>query len=202
MKQKLLIIGALLLLVANVEAQRIGIKGGISLSNADVVFADLARTTDNITGMQVGIIGEAKLFPAIYVNSGLLFTQKGFSNNVTTPIASGHIRINYLEVPLNLEFKVDVGPVALFAQAGPYVAYGINAKNVFEDSSMEPVKIEFGDNIYDLKRLDYGASIGAGVEMSVLQIGANYSFGMDNISNIEAIEITNGVFGIWAAILF
>lgn len=202
MKQKLLIIGALLLLVANVEAQRIGIKGGISLSNADVTVLNIERASDNIIGMQVGVVGEAKLFPAIYVNSGLLFTQKGFSNNINVSVASGHIRINYLEVPLNLAFKVGAGPLTLFAQAGPYIGYGISAKNVFDDSSNEPVKIEFGDGTFNLKRLDYGASIGAGVEMSVLQVGANYSFGMDNISNLETIEITNGVFGVWAAILF
>ncbi len=116
MKQKLLIIGALLLLVANVEAQRIGIKGGISLSNADVTVLNIERASDNIIGMQVGVVGEAKLFPAIYVNSGLLFTQKGFSNNINVSVASGHIRINYLEVPLNLAFKVGAGPLTLFAQ--------------------------------------------------------------------------------------
>ena len=193
-----------MVLVVNMEAQRIGVKGGISLSNANAVVSGDAKVSDNIIGMQVGIIGEAKLFPAIHVNSGLLFTQKGFSNDVYTAqtFDPGHIQVNYLEVPLNLAVKIGIGSLKVFVQAGPYVDYGINAKHIFDDSSIEPIKVSFDDDVYQVKRLDYGASIGAGVEISVLQIGANYSFGMDDISNAEDIEITNGVFGVWAAMLF
>jgi len=203
MKQKLLIIGALMLLVANVEAQRIGIKGGISLSSPEAIASGVDQVKDNIIGMQAGIVGEAKLFPAIHVNSGLLFTQKGFSNGVYgTQFAPGYVQVNYLEVPLNLVVKIGIGSLKVFAQAGPYVDYGINAKQIFDDSSMESVKVTFNDATYQVKRLDYGASVGAGVEISVLQIGANYSFGMEDISNAADIEITNGVFGVWVAMLF
>ncbi len=198
-----MIIGALLVLAVNVEAQRIGGKVGISLSNASAVVSGDAQVSDNIIGMQAGIIGEAKLFPAIHVNSGLLFTQKGFSNDVyAQQFYPGHIQVNYLEVPLNLAVKVGVGSLKIFAQAGPYVDYGINAKHIFDDSSVDPFNVSFNDDTYQIKRLDYGANIGAGVEISVLQIGANYSFGMDDISDAENIEITNGVFGVWAAMLF
>ena len=105
--------------------------------------------------MQVGIIGEAKLFPAIY-EFRIVVHQKGFSNNITTSVASGHIRINYLEVPLNLAFKVG-GPFDAVRPGRPVHWLRNHAKNVFEDSSNEPVKIEFGDGTFNLKRLDYGA---------------------------------------------
>ena len=203
MNKKVIVIGLMMLLLASANAQRIGGKVGISLSNATSSISNIESLPENVIGMHAGLIGEVKLFSGFYLNSGILLSQKGFcADSITPSLSSGHVQVNYLEAPLNLAVKFNMGVMKLFVQAGPYLDYGFNASHIFEDTSLGKIKIEFDDDVYHINRIDYGAGFGAGIEVSILQIAVNYSIGLTDISSTDEIEIKNGVFGISAAMLF
>lgn len=203
MKKNVWVFGLMLLLTVSANAQRIGGKVGISLSNTTPSISNIESLPENVIGMHAGLIGEVKLFSGLYLNSGILFSQKGFCTDSITPsLSSGHVQVNYLEAPLNLALKFNMGVIKIFVQAGPYLDYGLNATHIFENTSLGKTKIEFEDEVFHINRIDYGAGFGAGIEVSILQIAINYSLGLTDISSTDEIEIKNGVFGISAAMLF
>ncbi|MGB4293177.1 MAG: porin family protein [Bacteroidales bacterium] len=188
MKQKLTLICVLSILLANVNAQKIGIKAGLSLANAQYEYSGTSISTSNLTGVQAGLIGEVIISNEIYFNSGILFSQKGTKMSLLG--VEIDFPINYFEIPLNLAYKYDLGTVKLFAQAGPYFGIGLSAKmkgGGFEET------IDFGSETDQIKRLDLGINFGAGIEIKKVRLGINYGLGLTNLSNDSDELMKNGV---------
>jgi outer membrane protein W len=86
---------------------------------------------------------------------------------------------------------------------GPYVGIGLSGKmkgevSIDGETTSQEIDIEWGSDIAssDLKRMDFGLIIGAGVELNSIQIGLNYSLGLANISPQTNVKIRNRVLGI------
>ena len=77
MKQKLLLICFLSIISLSVNAQRLGIKAGISLAKANYEYTGTSISTSNLVGFQGGLIGEIPISEDLFLNSGVLFIQKG-----------------------------------------------------------------------------------------------------------------------------
>ena len=197
MKQKLIFICILSFALLNANAQRFGIKAGLSMANAKYEYTETSISTENLIGFQAGLIGELPISDALYLNAGALFSQKGTKLSLLGMEVK--FPVNYVEVPLNLAYKYDLGPLKLFAQAGPYLGYGLSAK--MTGSGIDET-INFGTEPDQMKRLDYGANFGAGIEIGPVQIGANYGLGLANISNDPDETMKNGVLSFTVALLF
>lgn len=197
MKQKLTFILILSFALINANAQRIGIKAGVNLANAKYEYTQTSISTSNLIGFQAGLIGELPLSDALYVNAGALFSQKG--TKLSFIGMEVKFPINYVEIPLNLAYKYDLGALKLFAQAGPYLGYGLSAK--MTGSGVDET-IDFGSETGQMKRIDYGANIGAGIEIGSIQVGANYGLGLANASNDPDETVKNGVLSFTVAFLF
>jgi hypothetical protein len=108
----------------------------------------------------------------------------------------------YLELPLNLVFKIPMGKEAgFFINAGPYVAMGIAGKSKSEAKilmivSSSEESIEFSnddpftshqeDAAYDkLKRFDVGLNLGGGFAFQHLILKANYGQGLTKINSTQ-----------------
>jgi hypothetical protein len=197
MKQKLAFILILSFALINANAQRIGIKAGVNLANAKYEYTQTSISTSNLIGFQAGLIGELPLSDALYINTGALFTMKG--TKLSLMGFEMDFPVNYVEVPLNLAFKYDLGALKLFAQAGPYLGVGVSAKM---KSGSDEETIDFGTETDQMKRLDFGANIGAGIEIGAIQVGANYGLGLANTSNDPDETMKNAVLSFTVAFLF
>jgi hypothetical protein len=197
MKQKLIFICILSFALLNANAQRFGIKAGLSMANAKYEYTETSISTENLICFQAGLIGELPISDALYLNAGALFSQKGTKLSLLGMEVK--FPVNYVEIPLNLAYKYDLGPLKLFAQAGPYLGYGLSAK--MTGSGIDET-INFGTEPNQMKRLDYGANFGAGIEIGAVQIGANYGLGLANISNDPDETMKNGVLSFTVALLF
>ena len=150
------------MLAAN--AQRIGLKGGLN-------FAKESEDSKSLLGLQLGVVGDYFFTENIFANTGLLYSMKGakYKNGNTTT----KFPIHYLEIPINVGYKADLGnDLAFFAQAGPYLGFGIAADD-----------FKFGSGPGELKRFDIGFNVGAGIEYNKFQFGATYGYGFANIAN-------------------
>jgi hypothetical protein len=108
-----------------------------------------------------------------------MFATKGAKNTYTILGSefTDEIKINYIEMPLNLVYKGAVGNGFFMLGFGPYLAYGISGKQVFEGNS---ITFERG---VDYNAFDAGANIFAGFEMaSGLFLQLDTQFGMLNIN--------------------
>ncbi len=197
MKQKLTLICVLSILISNANAQMIGIKAGLSLSNAQYEYTSTSISTSNLIGVQVGLIGEVPISNEIFLNSGVLFSQKGTKMSLLG--VEVKFPINYLEIPFNLAYKYDMGTAKLFAQAGPYLGVGLSAKM---KGGGEEETIDFGSDIDQMKKIDIGVNFGGGLEIKKIQLGINYGLGLTNLSNDPDELMKNGVLSLSVALFF
>lgn len=202
-----------------------GLKAGFSAANmtskyeGDSGIASRKANTKMIPAFHGGIIVDIALDDQLSLQPGLFFSQKGAKTGSTalqvgggTFITNTTTRLNYLELPVNLLYKHQIGSGKLFAGFGPYVAYGISGKLKIkgENFSMdEEVKVKFKDSkeystkeVY-IKPFDAGANFTVGYELKMgLLFSVKYSLGLTNTSPYDKEKEKNHYFGISVGYLF
>ncbi len=201
---KLFMVIALVSITLQLSAQiKYGVRAGLNFSNASFAYSveDLQPETKMLMGFQLGVIAQIGVGDIIAVQSGLLFSQKGYQYNfeksTTFSDATGYNKVilNYLEVP----FYGTLTLLGVQIQAGPYVAFGLNGKNkwnyeyttlgntfTMEGESKivftgEANEEELEDDETPFKRLDWGVYIGAGYKVGPIKLNAGYQIGLNNI---------------------
>lgn len=210
MKKFLKIFVVLFFLTSSLYAQ-IGIKAGINLANQikSLSNKDIADgfNRENLTGYQVGLVYQLNPRKSgIGAEIGILASQKGFSFSDSTSVANnvlrGYHEINYIELPLNLRYRIKLGFLGVYGYGGLYGGYALNGKHVIETENTAS-DIGFKEM---MDRTDYGYNLGLGLEFfSKIQFGANWSQGIKNTNteNDTAEDFTrNRVFSIGLTYLF
>ncbi len=217
MKTKQLLVACLMLLsgsflsAQNPEKTSFAILGGVNFQNLNGKDAT-GNSLDNdlITGYHVGVNIQIPIAPQFYFQPGVMISTKGAKNNGS--LLTTTTKLMYVEVPLNLVYKGQLGNGFIMIGLGPYVAYGISGKVQYEsDLISEDVDIQF-QNVVEIddpllvpyyKPLDVGGNIFFGYEMaSGIFIQLNAQLGMLKINpeykilpNDESV-INNTGFGI------
>lgn len=119
--------------------------------------------------------------------NGLLFSSQGGRSSKE----SSNFRINYLELPIRLNYQLykgsQVGCNILKVSVAPYIAYGLTAKNKLTNE-----RIKFGSTENQLKRWDYGVIPGLTISpIGNLEIFTGYKFGINNIRNLKSEKMYN-----------
>jgi len=194
MKNRLLSIVLILVLSASFAIAQekskmsFGVLGGVNFQNLNGKLSSGDKLeNDMLLGFHGGVNVQIPVAPEFYFQPGLMFATKGAKNTYTILGSefTDEIKINYIEMPLNLVYKGAVGNGFFMLGFGPYLAYGISGKQVFEGNS---ITFERG---VDYNAFDAGANIFAGFEMSSgLFMQLDTQFGMLNI-NPDAENSTN-----------
>ena len=153
------------------------------------------------TGYQIGMVFQGDIAPNVFVQPSILFSSKGskYDNTDTKVVA------NYIDVPVNFGYRINLGGANLNLLAGPYLAYGVGGKIttdfilVTKDRS---IKWGTDKNEDDFKPFDMGINLGGGVEFNNFQVSLQYGFGLLNINPNSDITNKNGVLSLSAAFLF
>jgi hypothetical protein len=189
--KKLLVASLVVLFAISANAQfKLGIKGGLNVANMKVTGED----SKSLMGFHGGLIADLSLGP-IAVQPGVLFSQKGAKSSVSDDKST----LNYIDIPINVMYKIGLPGVKVLLLAGPTISYALNGKNTIGGTSSD---IEFGSGEGQLKKTDMGLNIGAGIQVLKLQGTINYTFGLTNLSNTEGETIKNNVFSVSVAFLF
>jgi hypothetical protein len=187
------------------QAQSARIQGGINLANVSVTGDGQVDEAKTLTSFNAGLITDIPLGGFVSLQPGLLFTGKGTRTQSGDPNSANYYKATtnpyYLEVPVNLVFKLPVGKdVHFFAGAGPYAAIGIAGKNKVEGkylgigfNSEESIRFsnddptttnyEEGAGFGILKRFDYGLNGTAGFEGKAMTISAGYGLGLAKLQS-------------------
>jgi hypothetical protein len=170
---------------------KFGPKAGLS-------FSELPNNTKYIIGKQqlyggyhIGVIAEYRLFEKLFLQPGLLITTKGSKyivGNDTAGIATGFSDFEfsaiYVDIPLNLVYKFDMGPCKLLLITGPQIGFGIRGR--WSASYNTSSKVHFGNGSNDdLKPFDYGLNFGAGFEVGKIQFSSQYYLGLKTLSALS-----------------
>ncbi len=195
---------------------RVGIRGGLQV--ADMRTKPDDRTVEEISklqlGYQLGLVLDYSFNNVIFIQPALQINSKGSkiiqtSNTPNTKLTIQNMPL-YVDIPLLLGVRFGVQGLKIFGMGGPYVAYGIGGKRLARTETLSGSLItESKSSIYwgnesssDLRPLDMGFVVSAGVELSNLQIGLHYTPGFINIApENSGRKLYNSTLGINATLL-
>lgn len=165
------------------------ILGGVNFQNLNGKLSTGDKLKyDMLLGFHGGFNIQLPIASTFYFQPGLMFAVKGAKDtySVLGTKYTNEIKINYVELPLNLVYKAAVGKGFFMLGFGPYVAYGISGKQVFEGNDLT-----FKRGV-DFNALDAGANIFAGFETAGgLFLQLDTQFGMLDIYAKDGNSSTN-----------
>ena len=177
-----------------------GARAGLNLTN---VFQEdesgNLKGLDWKPGFQIGAAAEYDLLnEEIYFQTGILFSQQGMKTEGSLLGSKVKLmwNLNYIQIPINLVGKVDLGSTTFFLQAGPYLGYGIGGKLTAEaggESTSEKIKFGSGDDA-DFRAFDLGLGAGAGFQFGNLQTGLGLNYGLVNLGKDVKVKNIGLVF--------
>lgn len=197
---------------------RTAIAGGANISsvpgNSSPQWDTLDYKYSSRTGFHIGIVAETHLFNSnsLYFQTGMTYINKGrkFStqfDSTTSGVTkvTGSQFVNYMEMPLNIVFKKDLGKKSRFIiGAGPYVSFlfsGRESTSVYFDNgsvqASENTSLKVPRSQGKYKNVDFGVNALAGFEFGHFFLTANYSKGLSQFytPNINTGSFKNQVIG-------
>jgi outer membrane protein W len=185
-------------------AQNFGLRGGLNLADMLLKVEDVSYDAKMVPGFHIGVTAEFPISKILSFETGLLLSTKGskISEKDVNYEFEEKDNLLYLDIPLTGKARFDVGGVNIYSVFGPYVGMGLSGKYKVKEKE-SGVTVTYEDDIEwgsdgDYKRLDFGLTLGAGVEISSIQIGLTYNLGLANISPYTegGTKVQNRVLGI------
>jgi len=158
---------------------KIGIKGGINLSN---LYVDDVKDENMKVGVNVGMFAKFPITKGFSIQPEVLYSSKGAKLYYDNIFGEGEYRfnLNYVEVPVLAVFNVSKN---INLQAGGYAAYLTSANIKRLDASSGDVDKIADLNTDNFKRFDYGLVGGLGFDIQNFTIGARYNYGLHEIGD-------------------
>ena len=177
MKTKLLLFSAAIFFsLASMAQFHLGVKAGANIFKVDgQSFKDQFRYGYHLGGFMEIPLGEKfELQPEVLFNQYSTRLDSNYRNiyhNVFNPQQGNNIKLNYLSIPLILEYKL-LGPLRL--QAGPQFGVLID-----QNRSL----LQNGGDAF--KRGDLSMLAGAELKILKFRVTGRYAIGLSNINDID-----------------
>lgn len=185
--------------------QKIGVKGGLNLSNVVSKDDDDTYSDDNKIkpGIHLGAIVNIPLMDMISLEPGLFISTKGY--RYKDDDYKEKLNLVYLEIPVLGKFSYDLGDFTLVGLAGPVFGVGLTGKYKYElDGDKESESVNWGSDNDEAKRLEVGLMFAAGIEMKSFQFTISINQGLTSMANEtdNGLRVRNRVIGLSAAYFF
>lgn len=149
-----------------------GIKVGANFANQRTnidFFGGSERNSGVKVGLNLGAFAYLPFTDFLKLETGIGLSQKGFTNTYNNLLGEEVTQVgtlNYLEVPAHL--LISVGKESrLNVSFGPTIGFLLNGNVKFRDDNGDKVTYNIGnDDDDDVQRLDYGATLGLGIQTS------------------------------------
>src|SRR4051812_49403463 len=160
-------------------------------------------------GFGAGVVADIPLQNNLGVRTSVNFLQKKSSVEFATPgtdkKSTINSTLNYVEVPVNLVYKIPMKGASVYFGAGPSFGYGISGKLKFQgyeaiggvvhaiDESTEAFTKEDKGGA-GMKRFDISANVNAGVQFdNGLYVNAGYLAGLSNLTEGDGQYKNRGI---------
>ena len=188
MKRFFVVLAALLIGLTASARGGFLVKAGLSNSNmdlnkavADVISDDVFSGAffKNFTGYHVGVGYRTGTWSGLRFQPELLYNVRGTRVDDATRWTMG-----YLEMPLNLQWGLDLIVMRPFIQVAPCIGY-----DFMNNTSSTPAGNALGTVTTDANRLEYGLSVGGGLDvLNSFQISVNYNWNFGPVANLTAYQ--------------
>jgi len=115
-----------------------GVRGGLNLQNINGEDEMGDKLKNKLKpGFHAGVDVAFPIARDFYLQPGLFFSTKGAAD--LNEIEDLNLNISYLELPIHLVYKPQLGTGKIILGFGPYLAYGIAGKVKFNDEEEDIV---------------------------------------------------------------
>lgn len=192
MKKIAILFFCVVLSVVATAQNSLGVQAGVVSSSFSTKSENGVYTNSSKMkiGFKAGVYGEIQMSPDVFFQPGINYISKGGIYNgksAVIPKTDGKaipnampvltnqtysIKLNYVEVPLNLVYKPGDNPKKIMVGIGPVLSYGFGGKATVTTGGRaeEKVKVKFDgknstDSLLHGKPLELGANVFAGYEL-------------------------------------
>ncbi|MEO7924817.1 MAG: porin family protein [Chitinophagaceae bacterium] len=195
-KRKIFILTFFLFPILSRGQVNIGLRAGMNF--ASIRFQDFSPHKRLLRGLNAGLTMDIPFDENWSFNTGLNYSGKGVIHGRTFStgrVDSFTIRLNYIEVPLTIAYKLSPGNAnSLVLSGGPTIGYGFNGRIRIIHSNRDPTIHLHQKETDQYKRLEVGINLCVGYEiMNRYGIRFDYSRSLLNIQRVE--KEWNSVYG-------
>lgn len=154
------------------NSARVGLMGGFTSSSTSI------KNMKSVSLYHVGLTAEIPLLGGFAIQPGLLYQVKGMSadkfnsSTISESLGSFETKVGYLEVPVQVQWGLDLLAFRPYVLAEPFVGFRLG----------QSTKGEAADKLKDnLKKVEYGLGVGAGVDVWRLQLSVKYFWNFGKI---------------------
>jgi hypothetical protein len=194
---------------------KVGVR--IGMNNAKFQFDEdndsQSFESDNFN-INFSVPVEIQIDSNFYIQPEFSLLKKGFKSlDISSVLRYEAIAtFNYIDIPINFKYKVNLGRLNVFALAGPYVGYALDGKLTYKTydvnnivTNEEEQELDFEEDEY--ARLELGVGFGLGFEYNIsdysIFIDGRYSLGLSNLNSGEAdVKASNKVMNIGLGAMF
>ncbi|MFT3678836.1 MAG: porin family protein [Ferruginibacter sp.] len=195
MKKVLLVTVAMIGLAIAASAQiKKGIILGGNLNDQRInVNTGNMYAGDRFKGYHAGIITEVNLGSNFYLQPQLVFSRKGATHLSSADSLATKLRLSYIELPVNIVYKVELLFGKLFAGTGGTIGYAVGGSA--ERGNVKTKIYEGPDKKW--KRTDVSLNFIAGLELNNgLFASVKWQRGLMDIYKAEGTAIKNRSFSV------
>lgn len=189
-------------------------QGGVNFANISKDNSGATQKNNMLTTFNAGLLGRFNISDVIDLETGIILDGRGakaetyFTNATDDNYVKARFNPFYIKVPLHALVRVPImNKQNIFVFAGPYAAVGVAGKStittkIFGSTSTSEGNIKFNNDdpsttaqegaAYNkIKRFDYGADLGAGIDLGKVIIKATYSLGFAKINSTQSNNTAN-----------
>jgi hypothetical protein len=208
MKKVILILTAIIFclqITSLSQETRVGVTGGLSISNMRGTVGGVDQKKNSRTGLTFGMLVDVPVQDHFSFQPGLHYVQKGKEENQMSSGGKQTLAtaLRYAELQLNFLYKTNytgTNEENFFIGAGPAFSINFPSKYVTETGGQKTeTDITFGNEKENFRGFDFGANILGGFRFSNgFFISLNYTHGLRNLvpGGSGSDKIRNYCFGI------
>lgn len=175
-------------LPAKASAQSlVGVAGGVVIADVHASDEQEIEGKETRTGAGFGVFYRAMLAPSLSVQPEVWYLTKGFEADDVD--VSGKFTLNYVQVPVLVQYHLSQGPVSPRIFAGPALAFESRCKISGSEGSIE-IEVDCEDLDIATKSTDFSAVFGVGADIDangfVITGDVRYDLGLSNIDDSGA----------------
>lgn len=187
MKAQLTLISTLMILtltVTNAQTKTtFGLRGGVNFYNITGKNGTGDKLDSKVKpGFNLGVNAEVPIGIDFYIQPGVLYTTKGANDAFGT---ENKVTVSYIEIPVNLLYKPELGSGKLILGFGPYIAFGVGGRYKY-DNGNDDATVKFKNNITTADL------VSGDVYFKSLDAGANFLFGYEWVNRFS-VQLNAGL---------
>ena len=167
---------------------RFGITAGVTSSSSKIKNVD----TKSISLVHAGVALEAPLGGGFAIQPEILYQVKGLSldkwgDSTGNQIAEGfQTKVGFVEVPVQIQWGPDLVAFRPYGFVEPFIGYQISSNGKGEAKSLSK----------ELQKMEYGLSLGAGLDISHIQLSAKYFWNFGSVYQSDVAKTGSTIGGI------